>query len=61
MLHELWVPDAITENGAEFVVVPAGILQNPAFAQQAALAPAHKSTVSICMDDGDDDAEDGFE
>jgi hypothetical protein len=29
LLHELWVPDAITENGAEFVVVPAGILQNP--------------------------------
>jgi hypothetical protein len=30
LLHELWVPDAITKNGAELVVIPAGILQDPA-------------------------------
>ena len=30
MLHELWVPDAITKNGAELVVIPTGILQDPA-------------------------------
>jgi len=30
LLHELRVADAITENGAELLIISAGVLQNPA-------------------------------
>jgi hypothetical protein len=30
LLHELRVANAITENGAQLLIIPAGVLQNPA-------------------------------
>jgi hypothetical protein len=30
LLHELRVADAITKNGAELLIIPAGVLQYPA-------------------------------
>jgi hypothetical protein len=34
LLHELWVPDAVAENGTHLLLAPAGILQHPESPQQ---------------------------